>query len=256
MTDPTAELVATALDYPFPRPGHSFLFADGETLALADSGEAALGAKLAERGVAPMAERTAVLAYGANAAPTRLERKYAPQAPDTVFPVLEAWLYDFDIVYASHFSSYGALPATLMPSPGTAVIIAVTYLDSDQLERMHETELSWQSYVYGRLDGVALELDGIGAIDSVHSYWTRHGAFTAGSGPLALSEIVAKRRRFPEATQEMVQGLARDKLAPGHDLNEFVVETASVQAIRHERSLALRDGAYPFDHPWRKILVT
>jgi len=202
-----------------------------------------------------MAVRTAVLAYGANAAPTRLKRKFAPQGPGAVFPVLEARLHDFDIVYTSHFSSYGALPATPAPSPGTAVDIAVTYLDGDQLARMHETELSRQSYVFGRLDGLALVLDGIGALDSVHCYWTRHGCFTTGTGPLALSAIAARGRRFPEAVQEAAQGRARDHLAPGCDLHEFVAETASDIEICRARSRALRAGAQPFDHPRREILA-
>ncbi len=256
MTDSAAELVATALDYPFPRPGHSFLFADGEVLALADCGADALDAVLAERNAAPLAERTAVLAYGANAAPIRLERKFASQAPGAVFPVIEARLRGFDIVYAGHFSSYAALPATPAPSPSTTVSIAVTYLDGDQLARMHETELSRQSYIFGRLDGLALELDGVGALESVHSYWTRYGAFVTGGSPLALAAIAAEGRRFPAAEQDEAQSLARDHLAPGRDLRDFVAETVSELAVCQERSRALSDGARPFDHPHREVLVT
>ena len=251
-----AELVATALDYPFPRAGHSFLFADGETLDLADYGADGLDVALAQCGAAPMAERTAVLAYGANAAPTRLERKFASQTPGAVFPVIEARLHDFDIVYASHFSSYGSLPATPISSPGTAVQVAVIYLDGNQLVRMHETELSRQSYVFGRLNCVRLVLDEIGSLDSVYSYWTRHGSFNVGCSPLALAALSAEGRRFEAVAQDAAQRLARDYLAPGCDLNKFIAETASELAICQERSRALSEGAPPFDHPQHEILAT
>ena len=72
ITEEAAELIAVAMAYPFARPDHSFLFVDGEVQALACSGAASLNAALSQRGAVPMAERIAVLAYGANAAPERL----------------------------------------------------------------------------------------------------------------------------------------------------------------------------------------
>ncbi|MDP6588348.1 MAG: hypothetical protein QF449_02265 [Alphaproteobacteria bacterium] len=253
MTEAAADPVAIAMDYPFARPGRSYLFVDGEALALGEPSEAALEGALSQRGAAPMRERTAVLAYGANAAPSRLGRKF--QAPGAVFPVLKAWLHDFDIVYACHFSSYGALPATPAPCPGTVVEIAVTYLDGGQLARMHETELTNQNYVFGRLDRITLELDGVGRLNAVHSYWTRHGFFASRGGPFALAAIAAEGRRFAEAAQESAQSHARDHLAPGRDLHDFVVENATEPALRRERSLALRLDAWPFDHPHHELLA-
>jgi len=172
-----------------------------------------------------------------------------------IFPVIEARLHNFDIVYASHFSSYGALPATPIPSLGTAVDVAVTYLDRDQLLRMHETELLHQSYVFGRLGGIRLVLDTIGLLDSVHSYWSRHGSFTSGCGPLALKAIDAEGRRFKAVAQDAVQRLARDYLAPGCDLNKFIAETASELVICRERSMALSQVARPFDYSQCEILA-
>ena len=79
MIDGAAELVAAAqvanaMDYPFSRPDHSYLFADGAVLALESPGVEYLDDALARKGAATMADRTAVLAYGANAAPARLQR--------------------------------------------------------------------------------------------------------------------------------------------------------------------------------------
>ncbi len=253
MTDAAADLVAVAMDYPFARPGHSYLFADGEVLALAP-GEEALDRALLQSGAAPMGERTAVLAYGANAAPSRLGHKF--RAPGTAFPVLKARLYDFDIVYSCHFSSYGALPATPAPSLGTVVEIAVTYLDQSQLARMHETELGSRNYVFGRLDGITLELEEGGGLDAVHSYWTRHGFFASRGGPFALAAIAAEGRCFAEAAQETAQSHARDHLAPGRDLHDFMLENAGEPALRRQRSLALRADARPFDHPHCELLAS
>lgn len=248
-------MVAVALDYPFARPTHSYLFVDGDTIPLFESGEDGVDVSLLQRGAAPMHERTAVLAYGANAAPSRLRHKFAAQAPGTVFPVFKARLHDFDIVYACHFSSYGAIPATPAPCHGTVVEIAVTYLDHRQLSRMHETELSGQSYVFGRLGGLTLEVEEIGTLGSVQSYWARHGYFAPTGSPLALAAITAEGRRFAQAAQETAQILAGDRLAPGRGLHDVVAENASDPALRRERSLALRAHAMPFDHPHREVLT-
>lgn len=255
MTEAMADLVAVALDYPFARPNHSYLFVDGATLPLAEPGKDNIDGTLLRRGAAPMHERIAVLAYGANAAPSRLRQKFSAQAPGTIFPVFKTRLHDFDIVYACHISSYGSIPATLTPCRGTVVEIAVTYLDRHQLTRMHETELSSHSYVFGRLDGLTVEIGELGTLSTVHSYWARHGYFSLRGGPLALAAIVAERRRFAEASQDRVQGHARDRLAPGRGLHDVVAENANDPALRRVRSLALRDSAQPFDHPHYELLV-
>ena len=255
MTEAMEDLVAVALDYPFARPNHSYLFVDGDALPLAESDKDNIDGRLLRRGAAPMQERIAVLAYGANAAPTRLRKKFSAQAPGTIFPVFKARLHDFDVVYAGHISSYGAIPATLAPCRGTVVEIAVTYLDRHQLTRMHETELSSHSYVFGRLDGLTVEIEELGALSTVHSYWAHHGNFSPRGGPLALAAVVAERRLFAEASQDRVQGHARDRLAPGRGLHDVVAENANDPALRRLRSMALRDSAQPFDHPHCELLV-
>ncbi len=253
MTKAAAELVAIAMDYPFSRPDHSYLFVDGAVQALRNPQAVSLDAALSQLGAAPLSERTAVLAYGANAAPERLRHKFAAEQPGAVFPVLKARLFDFDVVYACHYSSYGALPATLAPSPGTVAEIALTYLDRDQLARMHETELSSRSYIYGRLAETVVQPEGLAALDVVHSYWTGYGFFAGPSGPLALSAVAAAGRRFTAIAQEAMQIQTRDRLAPNRELHEFVRENVADPALRQERSLALRADARPFDHLYCQI---
>ena len=169
MTPSAAATVETAKRYPFPRPGYSFLYMDGEALPLLSLGESLeeagvevdgrcvpAGTLLRQRGIdraAPLGHRTPVLAYGANAAPERLRRKFAPIGK-VVFPVVQARLHDFDVVHAAHISSYGAVPATIEHSPGTVCDIAITCLDDRELARMHETEFRRHTYLFGLLRNI------------------------------------------------------------------------------------------------------
>ena len=216
MTSPHAQTVEIAKRYPFPRPGHSFLYVDGEALpllSLADSLEEAeidvdgrrvpAGTLLRQRGIvdpAPLSRRTSVLAYGANAAPERLRRKFAPIG-QAAFPVLQARLHDFDVVHAAHISSYGAVPATIEYSSGTVCDIAITYLDERELARMHETEFRRHTYLFGSLNNIRLEPDLLPAMDSVSSYVGGFGHIAPEGEPLALAAIRAERRRFRTCSQ-------------------------------------------------------
>ena len=238
MTEVAAELVATAMDYPFSRPDHSYLFVDGEVQALRDPPAEGIDATLSQLSAAPLSERTAVLAYGANAAPERLRHKFAAELPGAVFPVVKARLFEFDVVYAC---------------PGTVAEIALTYLDGDQLAHMHETELSGGSYVYGSLEDIKVAPEGLATLDQVHSYWTGYGHYSGTSGPIALSAVTAEGRRFAEAAQVAMQTQALDRLAPDRDLHIFVRENVADPALRQQRSLALRADAKPFDHPHCQI---
>ncbi|KAF8063801.1 NSE4A [Scenedesmus sp. PABB004] len=191
----TAQRVARALGYPYPRPDRSFVFVNGgaggpAALTFNDSDwqppaawggslEPLLGLRvtgpggaagsladaLATRGVAPRsalppgAPLTPILAIGSNAGPEQLARKFPGELfPDgVVVPVVQCVLRGFDVVYAPLISSYGSATATLEASPGTDVAVFVTYLTPALQQRMHETE---GAYNLCRLDGVTL-LEGI-----------------------------------------------------------------------------------------------
>ena len=263
-TEEHERIVQTALDYPFARPGGSFLFVDGDVLPLKSISRGLADAEieidgvwrragdyLASRGlsrIAPMSARTGVLAYGANAAPERLAHKFADFAPGGVIPVLHAALHDFDVVHASHFSSYGAVPATLERSPGTVAHVAVTYLDAPQLARMHETEFSLANYAYGRLGALHLEVDDLGALDRVHTYLTVYGHMAHEGEPAALAGIEAEGRIFRAMAQHAVQRHARDVLAREVALDEFIIENVRDAACRAARSTTFRTHARAFTH--------
>ena len=256
-------LVETAKRYPFPRPGYSFLYVDGEAWRLNSFGDALedaevevdgrsvpAGTLLRQRGIAapaPLSQRTPVLAYGANAAPERLRRKFAPVGP-AAFPVLQAQLHGFDVVHAAHISSYGAVPATLAPSPGTVCDIAVTCLDARELARMHETEFRRHTYFFGALRNIRLEPDLLPAMETVSTYVGGFGHIAPEGAPLALAAIQAESRRFRTCSQtEALQAVQAMLGVPG-PLDDFILEAVDDEAVRQERTARLRAEAQPFSY--------
>ncbi len=263
MTPPRAEAVATAKRYPFPRPGHSFLYVDGEAWRLNALGDVLEEAEvevegrsvpadtlLRQRGLAapaPLGQRTPVLAYGANAALERLQRKFAPIEP-VVFPVLEARLHGFDVVHAAHISSYGAVPATLAPSPGTVCHIAITCLDDCQLARMHETEFRRHTYRFGPLRNIRLEPDLLQPMETVSTYVGGYGHIAPEGDPLALAAIRAEGRRFRTCSQTGALRAIQAMLGVPGPLDDFILESVDDEAVRQERTARLRAQAQPFTY--------
>ena len=264
MTSSRTEAVETAKRYPFPRPGHSFLYVDGDALPLlsldesleeaevdVDGRAVRAGTLLRQRGIAapaPLGQRTPVLAYGANAAPDRLQRKFAPVGP-AVFPVLQARLHGFDIVHAAHISSYGAVPATIAPSPGTVCDIAITCLDDRELARMHETEFRRHTYRFGPLRNIRLEPDLLPPMETVSTYVGGYGHIAPEGAPLALAAIRAEGRRFRTCSQtEALEAIQAMLGVPG-PLDGFILEAVDDEAVRLERTARLRAEAQPFSYP-------
>jgi hypothetical protein len=180
-----------ALDYPFGIPSQSYALVDGEPVE-------------ADRAEVDPGERLALLAYGSNAAPEVLARKTAA-APDPI-SVLRTTLRDFDVVYSAHFSPYGAIPATLARSPGTEVRAFIAYLTGKQLDLVSATE---PNYDLARFDRPSCTLERGTAPADLNVYLSKHGALAIDGREVALAEIEAEGRRFPEMTQQQVQERVR-----------------------------------------------
>jgi hypothetical protein len=173
-----------ALDYPYAAPDHSFVYSRGLVLR-------------PEEAELDLTDRTALLAYGSNAAPEVLERKLAGD-PDPAL-LLRATLVDFDVVYSAHVSAYGAVPATLQPSLGTRATVFVAHFTTAQLESIALTE---PNYDLTRLAGIRCELEDGRALSEVDAYLSRHGCLLDDAGsPLALAAIAATGRTLPTLTQ-------------------------------------------------------
>jgi hypothetical protein len=122
-------MVERAMRYPYAVPARAFAQLGHDTLSPDDV-------------EVDLAERTTLLAYGSNGSPEVLGRKLALSADPVL--VEPAWLHDFDVVYSAHISPYGAIPATLQSSPGTAARVAVLHLTPEQLRLVSATEPNYE----------------------------------------------------------------------------------------------------------------
>jgi hypothetical protein len=232
-----------ARNYPYDRPEYSFFFDKGEITELREGGDECFR------------DRHPVLAFGSNAAPEQLQRKYSEaQAVDASFAVTRATLQDFDVVYSAHLTSYGAVPATLAPSPGTSLETWVTWLDDDQLVHMHSTEMGAGggadvNYAYGHLQDVVIEIDFFGDCSSVGVYLSNYGALALSEAPLAFERIAAANRVFEARDKLSVLENVRQLLAPDHSLDGFIHEVVHNPESRSRWGGVLKPMAHTLDFP-------
>jgi len=239
--NPGPDAVTRALAYPYQIPKNSYVLSAHGHRHLA-VGEPAPDLE----GLHP------VVASGSNQSPEQLARKFDDNhfghADGAPIPVLRSRMENFDSVYSPHFSAYGSIAATLHFSSGVSSDLFTTWLTDPQLQRMHDTEALGLNYDFCRLDGIRIEIDGIGERDAVFAYIGRRGALSYDNQPVALADIAARGRTWPAMTQTQVQTMARDRLAPGLGLQEFIGENIADVDIRHQRTTCLASDAVPFSH--------
>lgn len=208
------ELFTRAVGYPWARPGGSYRLKDAGVELLAD-----LNTKDRQRVVHQFASadngRSPLLAFGSNAAPEVLERKFAhfSEATDREVLVLTGGLDDFDVGAAAQPTMYGSMPATLFPSPGTRVSAAMLWVSPAQF-----VQLAWSEITYrlGRLR-TRFEVDESSeGFDEVFAFVSRFGAFCIDGAPVALAAIPAVRRTADALTQEQLLDAAAElAIEPG-----------------------------------------
>lgn len=213
--------LARAVGYPWARPQGSYLLADGRVEPLGE-----MAAAERDRTVSRFASgsdgRLPVLSIGSNAAPEALERKFAHFAAeeDRAVLVLAGRLHEFDVGAAAQPAFYGAMPATLFPSPGTTVATAVLWVTPAQFTQLAWTELS---YRLGRLR-TRFEAEEPGAdFDEVLVFVSRFGAFCVDGDPIALAAIPAQGRTARALSQEqLLDAVAALALGPGANAGALV----------------------------------
>ena len=207
-----AELVQFGFTYPFLREAGSYLFVNGvaypyaemtgrllddSAVRMPDSTTMRVRDLLAAYGLATEGgkELVPVLGYGSNASPDQLVRKFvATDFPGSaVIPVMKGRLKDYDIAWSPLFVAYGAMPATIIPSPGTEVEVWVTWLNRAAVERMDASEGSGGLYASGILRDAQLELDGPRPRE-VRVYVSCYGALRVNGAILALAAVPATGR--------------------------------------------------------------
>ncbi len=244
MTHPRADELARARDYPYDRPGASYVLFEGDVLALR------------QYNIDDMDQRTGVLAYGSNGSPSQLKRKFAATLAEELIPVLKAYLPGFDAVFAARLSRYGAIPATLARSKDTVLETFVMYLTAGQLARMHETEIDTGKrggYRYGVLSGLRMLVDRVGLLDHVNVYHFGR-ALARDERPLAYAEIKAKDRVLPEQSHAAV--LAEAHGAAGEAaLTASILEAIDDDKARGAHVARLRESSIEVRLPrFKKIL--
>jgi hypothetical protein len=232
--DATAAILRRARGYPYDAPHDSYTWDRG-----------------AVRGFDPADRdgRTPILAFGSNRAPERLHQKFA-HLGDHLIPVEKAWLSDFDVVYAAHITSYGAVPAMLQRAKGVTCEIAVTWLDAEQVPIMHASEMSAANYVYARLDDVSLRLAGGAVMDRAFCYIGARGhLMSPDGGPTPLLAVHAEGRPTPGiATGEVLERI-RERVAPNAEPDAFVLRLVEDKAYRAAVSDAISEDAVAFGYP-------
>jgi hypothetical protein len=155
---------------------------------------------------------------------------------------------------SAHPAVYGAIPATIFPSPGTAVRAAVIWVTIEQLTALAWSELS---YFLGRLDDVAFLPDfDAPPIDSVLVFVSRLGAHVIDGEVAAMEAVEARGRTAPAFAQtELLDHVARKTFGPdsrGQDVVRNLFENYSGTYLRLREPL--RAGAVPFasDH-WTRF---
>ena len=230
------EILQRALSYPYAIPDRSFLQVGERTVKLPSDLE--------------LADRIPVLAFGSNAAPEVLIRKFELSGSGGSVPVVRAELRDFDIVYSAHISAYGSIPAAIQASPGTVVSTYVTYLTPEQLTTMSQTE---PNYFLAGLEPISCRLETGEELTAIASYLSKHGCLAADVGEVALADVAAADRRFPEWGEREAIEHVRLRLSPELSLEEFIAENVADPRAARERTEILRQDARPFAGPAREM---
>lgn len=205
-----AAILKRALSYPYATPDRSYLYLDGEARDLPADGP-------------DLAGRAPLISYGANSAPEALARKLS-SLPGVEMPVLRSQLQGFDVVYSSHVSPYGAVPATLHESPGTVAPVFILHPSVEQRALLAVSEPNYD----------LVEVNGIAA------YRSKHGCLLLDGSPVALAAVPAEGRRLPELDEPAILDRVRANLEPNLSLEQFI-----------HTSIARGGGRFPHLGPHR-----
>lgn len=248
----TEEIFLTGTSYPWPRPDGSFVL-EGPVSRPLDELDPGTVTDLVRRFTGPGSGRTPMLAIGANASPEGLERKFGhfPDPEDRSLLAVSGRLHDFDVAATAALTFYGAMPATIVPSPGTRVGAAILWLTPTQL-----TQLAWAEMPYriGRLEGRFTFDRPVGelavtGLDRVLAFVHRFGAFGPDAHPLALAAVPAEERTVPALTQaELLESAAGLILGPGASARDLVRRTFERPGETWKRVIeVMRANSIPFE---------
>ncbi len=218
MTD-LARRILHAESYPFARPACSYLFR-GQMMFPLPSGATE--------------DRFPIITSGSNASPTRLAAKFGDGEE---IPVTRAELRHFTVVFAGHFTAYGAIPATLCPHPGAVSDVWITWLTPDQLSIMHRSEgvigcrEAMQRYDFVELVGIDLRPERMEPIDQAGAYLSRRMLAPAGEA-VRFAEVTTTNNSLVARSHRSTLRHAADLLEPARPFHAFMDRVLSGVAER------------------------
>jgi hypothetical protein len=245
-----------AIGYPWARPPGSCVVTDEGVENFVDI-DAGRRKELVRGYVDESAHRVPLLAYGANGSPERLALKLA-HLPDgnREALILAGDLEDFDVGAAAQPPVFSSMPATLIPSPGNAVRVAVLFLTPIQLTALWWTELS---YKLGALTDITLTTDATEEpINRVILFISRFGAFGVDGAPVAMAAIAATNRRSTALTQtEILAAAARMSIGEGSSARDLIKASFENPAtFMADRYASFRAASVPFESEhWAEMPV-
>ena len=263
----TVDLLRRAKEYPYDIPESCYALACGDVLPLVrvdlgsaldcevhDAGTVSKLRSWAEGrgiGIGRIDGPELLLAYGSNASVGTLSRKLADCLHASLVPVARAILADFEVVYSAHLSPYGAIPATLQYSPGACTTAYLLVVTPAQCRVLRQTE---PNYYFAKLDAVELCLELGPTLSSVSAVISRHGAMMIDGTEVGVAAVPTLHRRFPPLTEAEVLEAVRDLVAPGVDLDDFILENVRDRRMALRRTEELKRTARQFAYrDWRIV---
>ena len=230
MLEPGGDDVETArraLDYPYERHESAFWLDDGAVQPDPDP-------LLARR------NRIPVLAYGSNAAPEQLARKFSGRSCGAGLYVEPVTLDGWEVVYAARLTRYGAIPARIVTDTDCSASVHLTWLSEDQAAWMDRTEGA--HYTRGALPFGAVKDCDDRPIDGVVGYLDGGSPLVVDGSNAALAAIATAGRSLPAYHTNVL--LQRAAGGIGHEgaLHEFALRLVRDVGFAETIAALLRRG--------------
>ena len=185
-----------------------------------------------------------IIAYGSNQSIAQLASKFPKNVPILGLPVE---IQDFDVVRSAHFTTYGTIPATIIPSFGCSCKVFLTLMPQKQLTKMHRSELEGENYQF--VEFPKNRLISPYTCQQVWVYTSMHGTLNLDGTPIAFKEIKANNRILPQITQPDLMQQIHKKLFPNLAFEQWIADIIKDKALRNGMSKALQSLTEPCRAP-------
>lgn len=199
---------------------------------------AAIDQALAAEGVAPLAERTLVVAVGSNQTPETIARKYARSGRDLQIatPFVRCTVHGLAVGHCAHTSARGYIPAAPYRADGERMELVATWFDDAQLAVVDETEPNYERV---RLDASRFPLT-----LATGETPARYDVYASSWGVVAHERAIPLRHRQQEMFDELV-ALTGAELLIGNAAEvcaRLAAAPDALNALVREHGLVAEDG--------------